>query len=286
MTFSIVAWDPAAPSGPDWGVAVASKFLAAGAVVPWARAGAGALATQAYANLDYGPEGLERLSAGESAASVVAALTDADEGRAERQIGIVDSSGNAASFTGEACLDWAGGVVGEGFCCQGNILAGADVIDSMAEAFEADEGDLAHKLVAALRAGDLAGGDRRGRQSAALLVVRDGGGYLGSSDVAVDLRVDDHSDPVDELDRLLDVHRVLFPRPEELDWIAVDEALAVELRRRLEAAGRDPGSGSGYDDGLRSALSEWMGIENLELRWSEEARIDRTVLDMLRGSAQ
>jgi uncharacterized Ntn-hydrolase superfamily protein len=244
------------------------------------------LATQAYANLDYGPEGLERLSTGESAASVVAALTDADEGRAERQIGIVDSSGNAASFTGEACLDWAGGVVGEGFCCQGNILAGADVIDSMAEAFKADEGDLARKLVAALRAGDLAGGDRRGRQSAALLVVRDGGGYLGSSDVAVDLRVDDHSDPVDELDRLLDVHRVLFPRPEELDWIEVDERLAAELRQRLDAAGRNPGSGTGYDDRLRSALSEWMGVENLELRWSDEARIDRTVLDILRGSAQ
>lgn len=284
MTFSIVAWDPTAPSGPNWGVAVASKFLAAGAVVPWARAGAGALATQAYANLDYGPEGLGRLAGGEDAADVVAALTDADEGRAERQLGIVDASGKAASYSGEACLEWAGGVVGEGFCCQGNILTGPDVVESMAEAFRATEGDLADRLLAALRAGDLAGGDRRGRQSAALLVVRDGGGYLGSSDVAVDLRVDDHSDPVAELDRILEVHGVLFPRPEELDWIEVDEALAVELRRRLEATGRDPGSGSEYDDGLRSALSEWMGIENLELRWSEEARIDRTVLDMLRRS--
>jgi uncharacterized Ntn-hydrolase superfamily protein len=267
-------------------VAVASKFLAAGAVVPWARAGAGALATQAYANLDYGPEGLDRLSRGEDASSVVAVLTDADDGRAERQLGMVDSLGKAATYTGEACLDWAGGVIGEGFCCQGNILTGPDVVESMTESFQATEGDLARRLVAALRAGDVAGGDRRGRQSAALLVVRDGGGYLGSSDVAVDLRVDDHFDPAAEIDRLVGVHRVLFPRPEELDWIEVDERLAAELRQRLDAAGRDPGSGTGYDDRLRSALSEWMGMENLELRWSDEARIDRTALEMLRRSTQ
>lgn len=286
MTFSVVAWDPSAPSGPDWGVAVASKFLAAGAVVPWARAGAGALATQAYANLDYGPAGLERLGAGEDAASVVAALTEGDDGRADRQLGMVDRAGRAASYTGDACLEWAGGVVGDGFACQGNILTGPDVVEQMAESFRATEADLVGRLVAALQAGDEAGGDRRGRQSAALLVVREGGGYLGSSDVAVDLRVDDHTDPVTELDRVLGVHRVLFPRPEELDWVEVDDALAAELRERLDAAGRRPGPGSGYDAGLRSALSEWMGIENLELRWSEEAAIDRTVLKLLRESTQ
>src|SRR5918999_1131139 len=176
MTFSIVAWEPRAEPSPEWGVAVASKFLAVGSVVPWVRAGAGAVATQAWANLSYGPEGLERLAAGSSAGDVVAALTQADEGRDRRQLGVVDARGEAHNFTGRACFEWAGGVTGSGYCCQGNILVGPTVIERMAETYEATTGELAARLLAALAAGDAAGGDRRGRQAAALVIGRSGGG--------------------------------------------------------------------------------------------------------------
>src|ERR671914_978675 len=210
MTFSIVAWDPRAEPSAEWGVAVASKFLAVGSVVPWVGAGAGAIATQAYANLSYGREGLERLATGMSAADVVAALPEADEGRARRQVGVVDARGGAHNFTGEECFEWAGGKTGEGYCCQGNILTGPEVVDDMATAFEAASGDLATRLIEALAAGDAAGGDRRGRQSAALLIVREGGGYGGGIDKAVDLRVEDDPAPVGELRRLYGIHRLLF----------------------------------------------------------------------------
>ncbi len=283
MTFSIVAWDPDAS---EWGVAVASKFLAAGAVVPYARAGAGAVATQSYANPAYGPEGLELMGRGAPAVEAVALVTAADEQRALRQVGMVDASGGAATFTGEECFEWAGGRTGEGYACQGNILVGSEVVDAMAATFESATGDLATRMVAALAAGDARGGDRRGRQSAALLVVRSGGGYLGASDVAVDLRVDDHADPVAELGRLLDVHRLLFPRPDDLDFVDIDEGLASELRRLLSAVGFDPGEGTGYDDTLRTALFGWVGVENLENRWSDDARIERKVLEVLRTAAR
>ncbi len=282
MTFSIVAHDPDAD---EWGVAVASKFLAAGAVVPFARAGAGAVATQSYANLSYGPEGLDRMGRGASAEEVVAAVTAADAQRALRQVGMVDASGGAATYTGDECFDWAGGLVGDGYACQGNILVGPRVIEAMAEAYEATSADLAGRLVAALTAGDRAGGDRRGRQSAGLVVVRSGGGYLGASDVAVDLRVDDHADPVPELARLLDLHRLLFPRPDDLDFVDIDAELAAELRRLLAGAGFDPGEGDGYDEPLRQALFAWVGVENLEERWTDEARIERKVLAALRDTA-
>ena len=280
MTFSIAAWDPSS-SPPEWGVAVASKFLAVGAAVPWVRAGAGAIATQAFANLAYGPEGLDLLATGASAGDVVAALTGADEDRDHRQLGVVDSSGGAATFTGPECFDWAGGRTGDGYTCQGNILTGPDVVDRMAEAFEASSGELAVRLLAALRAGDDAGGDRRGRQSAAVYVAREGGGYGGGIDRSVDLRVEDHVRPVPELERLFGLHRLYFPRPEDLEFVEVDDALAEELRAAMATAGYQPGEGSGYES-VRDALFEYIGSENLEERWTEEPTIETGILEHIR----
>ncbi len=201
-TFSIVAFDP--ETG-DLGVAVESKFFAVGPVVPFAAAGVGAVATQSYANTSYGPRGLAMLREGMAAADVVASLTESDEGREVRQVGIVDAQGTSATFTGDSCLSWAGGRTGPGYAVQGNILAGAAVVDAMAEAFESTGGELATRMVAALAAGQAAGGDARGRQSAALIVVREGGGYGGYNDRYIDLRVDDHPTPIVELQRLLDI---------------------------------------------------------------------------------
>lgn len=261
---------------------MASKFLAVGAVVPWARAGVGAVATQAFANIAYGPEGLERLASGKSAEDVVNGLTGADEQRAERQVGVVDSRGGAATFTGTECFDWAGGRTGRGYACQGNILTGPDVVDDMCDTFEKSEGDLAGRLLAALRAGDAAGGDKRGRQSATVMVVREGGGYGGGTDLAVSLRVDDHAAPIVELERLLEIHRLLFPRPEELDFIDISDELARELAGHLSRASYPVESGT-YDDELRKALYEYVGTENLEERWTDDAKIERRVLEYLRS---
>lgn len=278
MTFSIVAHDRHVDP-PEWGVAVASKFLAVGSVVSWARAGVGAVATQALANIGYGPNGLELLSEGRSAEEAVELLTQADEDRDHRQLGIVDATGRAATFTGSRCFDWAGGRAGRGYCCQGNILASGGVIDEMAAAFEAADGELSDRLLAALAAGDAAGGDRRGRQSAAILVVREGGGYGGGTDKSVDLRVDDHADPVPELRRLFHIHRLLFPRPEDLDFIDIDSGLAAELRRLLGVQGQ----GATYDEELKQALFSYVGTENFEERWTDQAKIDRGLLEHLRA---
>jgi uncharacterized Ntn-hydrolase superfamily protein len=283
VTFSIVAWDSDCEPSPEWGIAVASKFLAVGSVVSWGRAGAGAVATQAWANLSYGPDGLSLLSSGRSAEEVVRKLTEADDGRAQRQLGVVDAQGRAATFTGDECFDWAGGRTGDGYCCQGNILAGPEVVDRMADAFEAADGELAVRLLAALQAGDAAGGDRRGKQSSSVMVVREEGAYGGTLDLAVDLRVDDHRDPVPELERLFALHRLYFPRLEDLDFTDVDEPLAAELRELLSGLGYEPGEGSGYDDSLRKALFEYVGKENLDERWSEEARVEKGVLAHLRS---
>lgn len=278
MTFSIVAWDAEAR---EWGVAVASKFLAAGSVVPWVRAGAGAVATQAFANVTYGPRGLDLLGS-KSAGEVVADLIAADEEREHRQVGIVDGAGGAAAFTGSGCFDWAGSRGGDGYTCQGNILTGPDVVETMATAFETTSGDLAGRLQAALAAGDRSGGDRRGKQSAALLIAREGGGYLGDSDIALDLRVDDHPEPVEELGRLVDIHRLLFPNPDQLDFIEIDEDLAPRLAAALTAHGFATDATT-YDGSLKQALFGWVGNENLEMRWSDAPRIDRTVLEILFG---
>jgi uncharacterized Ntn-hydrolase superfamily protein len=285
LTFSLVACDPEAASGPEWGVAVASKFLAVGSVVPWARAGAGAIATQAYAEISFGPRGLEMLAAGRSAEEVMNALTSSDPQAAERQVGIVDSQGRPATWTGDDCFDWADGRTGDGYCCQGNILVGPQVVQECAAAFESVSDQLAGRLLAGLSAGDEAGGDLRGRQSAALLVVREGGGYGGGTDVAVDLRVDDHVDPVGELWRVYEIHRLLFPRPDELDFVEIDPVVAAELRSLLAESGYEVPSGSAYDEGLKRILFEFVGTENLEERWSDDARIERRVLEFLRKGA-
>ncbi len=199
-TFSIVGHDPETK---EWGVAVASKFLAVGAVVPWAEAGVGAVATQSYANVTFGPKGLELMRSGKTAEQALAILTADDEGRDRRQVGMVDANGNASTFTGEKCNAWAGGRTGKHYACQGNILAGAEVVDAMAKAFEESQGPLAWRLMIALEAGDKVGGDRRGRQSAAVYVAKAKGGYGGLNDRYIDFRVDDHEQPIPELARVL-----------------------------------------------------------------------------------
>jgi uncharacterized Ntn-hydrolase superfamily protein len=199
-TFSIVAYDP---DRQEWGVAVASKFLAVGSVVPWAKAGVGAIATQSHANTTYGPKGLELLAQGKSAEEVSKLLTDEDQAKDVRQLGIVDSQGNTATYTGTKCMPWAGGKKGKNFACQGNILTGEAVVEDMANAFEQAKGPLAWRMIAALEAAEKAGGDKRGKQSAAILIVREKSGYSGFNDRMIDFRVDDHAQPVQELARIL-----------------------------------------------------------------------------------
>jgi uncharacterized Ntn-hydrolase superfamily protein len=273
MTFSIVA---RSADGSEHGVAVASKFLAVGAAVPAAAAGVGAIATQSYANLAYRPQGLALLSTGVGAAGVVAGLTAADDGRDQRQVGVVAATGDGATFTGAGCHAWAGGTIGDGFAIQGNILTGPEVVEAMREAWLASDPAalLARRLQAALLAGDRAGGDRRGRQSAALLVVARGQGYGGTSDVVADLRVDDHADPVVELGRLLNLHALYFDKPDPAVLLDLVGELAEEVRTRLAALGH-PGE-------LDAALADWAGIENLEERMIP-GRIDPLVLAHLRS---
>lgn len=274
MTFSIVARGADAT---QFGIAVASKFLAVGAAVPAAASGVGALATQAFANLAYRDAGLRLLAAGRSAAETLGELTAADALREQRQAGVVATAGPGATFTGAECMAWAGGRAGDGYAIQGNILTGPDVVVEMERAFLATDADepLAGRLLAALQAGDHTGGDRRGRQSAALLVVSPEGGYGGGSDVLVDLRVDDHPDPVSELARLLDLHHLYFDRPAPEGCAPLVGPLADEVRRRLASLGH-------ADADLDRALGEWAGIENLEMRLVP-GRIDPLVLDHLRS---
>lgn len=283
MTFSIVAWDGRAGQRPGWGVAVASKFLAVGSAVPWARAGMGAVATQALANLSYGPEGLALLDEGLAAENVIERLTRPDEEREQRQVGVVDALGRAATFTGSECFEWAGGVTGDGYCCQGNILTGPEVVRAMAEAFENAAGDLTDRLLAALSAGDEAGGDRRGKQSASVYVVREGAGYGGTVDIAVDLRVDDHPEPVPELHRLLGLQRLYFPDPDSLEFIDVDDEITAELRTLLARAGYETELQGETNRSLMKALYAYVGTENLEERWSVDERIEVQVLEHLRA---
>ena len=298
MTFSIVARDPA--SG-DLGVAVASKFLAVGAVVPWARAGIGATATQAFANVAFGPDSLHLLAAGGTASNVLQRLLADDELGAERQVGIVDVHGGAASHSGRNCFEWAGGRTGEGYAAQGNILAGPQVVDALADRFIGGGLPFPELLLACLADADAAGGDRRGRESAAILVVREGGGYGGGNDRWIDLRVDDHPHPVEELSRLLDLQRLYFDRPAAADLLALDDALAQELRRRLETLGIGPSAGApvpidpsrpaigtsrpfpaGWDEAWQVTLVNWMSVENLEERAAAPGWIDPRVVDYLR----
>ena len=271
-TYSIVACDLQAG---QWGVAVQSKFLAVGSIVPWAEPHVGAIATQSYANPRYGPDGLALLRSGRSAEDVVSALTHADEGRAERQVGIVDGSGRAATFTGEGCHDWAGGRTGDGYAAQGNILVSGETVDALAATFESNAHlALAERLIECLAAAQAAGGDSRGQQSASLLVVQKDGGYAKLSDTLVDLRTDDHERPIVELQRLYALHRELFGVTPIEDWLDVDEVLAAELRERLRRLG--------YDGELEQAFPDWAGTENLEERVEGVGRIDPVVLEALR----
>jgi uncharacterized Ntn-hydrolase superfamily protein len=273
LTYSIVACDLAAG---EWGVAVQSKFLAVGAAVPFAAAGVGAIATQALANVAYGPDGLELLRKGQSAEDVVAELTAADDGRDDRQLGIVDAEGAGATFTGSACLEWAGGLTGAGFAAQGNILVSEATVYALAETFLASAGSpLALRLLACLAAAQEAGGDRRGQQSASLLVVRAGGGYGGRSDRLVDLRVDEHPKPIAELERIYRMHDTLFGSTPRERWLAVDESLLAEIERRLAALGYRAGT-------TAEAFTSWADTENLEERIDGFERIDPVVLEQLR----
>jgi uncharacterized Ntn-hydrolase superfamily protein len=271
-TYSIVACDLHAG---QWGVAVQSKFLAVGSVVPWAEPHVGAIATQSYANPRYGPDGLALLRAGRSAEETIEQLTAADDGRAQRQVGIVDGDGRSATFTGDECLDWAGGRTGDGYAAQGNILVSGETVDALAVTFEETRGQpLAERLIECLAAAQAAGGDSRGQQSASLLIVERDGGYAKLSDVVVDLRVDDHERPIGELQRLYKLHQELFGSTPPRDWVDVDDALAGELRERL---GR-----LGYEGELRETFSDWAGSANLEERVDGIERIDPVVLDALR----
>jgi uncharacterized Ntn-hydrolase superfamily protein len=270
-TYSIAACDLDAG---QWGVATQSKFLAVGSVVPWAEPRVGAIATQAYANPRYGSEGLGLLREGLSAEEVVQRLTAADEGRDQRQVGVVDREGRSASFTGAECLDWAGGRTGPCYAAQGNILVSAATVDAIAETFESSKGTLAERLLDCLDAAQAAGGDRRGQQSAALLVVEQDGGYAKLSDTIVELRVEDHELPLTELRRLYRLHEALFGETPRDEWLTVDDALANELRQRLAKLG--------YDGELEDALNKWAGNANLEERVDGVAEIDPIVLEELR----
>jgi uncharacterized Ntn-hydrolase superfamily protein len=308
VTYSIVARDP--QTG-DLGVAVQSKFLAVGATVPWARAGVGAIATQAYANVAYGPDGLALLADGHRAADVLERLVAADDQREHRQLGVVDARGQAATHTGNDCLAWAGGRIGENFAVQGNIVAGAAVVDGLAETFLAGGQPFPELLVACLAAAEAAGGDRRGSESASLLIVRDASGFGGGNDRWIDLRVDQHDDPVGELARVLTFQRLYYDRPEPADLVPLDEGTATEIRSLLERIGGGPGGRFGtvyrqmsgepleddahpavgeprafptnWDDAWQLALTEWMDVENLEARLAAPGWVDPQVVEILRS---
>jgi uncharacterized Ntn-hydrolase superfamily protein len=271
-TYSIAACDLEAG---QWGVATQSKFLAVGSLVPWAEPHVGAVATQAYANPRYGPQGLTLLREGLAAEAVVERLTSADEEREHRQLGVVDRDGRAATYTGSECHDWAGGRTGDGYAAQGNILVSEDTVNALAETFEQTAGNaLAERLLDCLDAAQAAGGDSRGQQSAALLVVEKDGGYASLSDVLVDLRVDDHDRPLEELRRIHGLHQAIFGETPREEWLPVDDKLDAELRERL--------SRLGFDGELDDALFRWAGEENLEERVDGVEAIDPVVLEELR----
>jgi len=278
-TFSLAAFDPA---NGDLGIAVASKFLAVGAVVPWAQAGVGAIATQSWANTSYGPRGLEKLKQGMPPDQVARFLTVMDDDATQRQFGIVDAQGRSFTYTGSECFDWKGGRSGENFAAQGNILAGAQVVDALAETFQAARGDLADRLLNALAAGQAAGGDKRGQESAALLVVRAKGGYGGFNDRYIDLRVDDHATPIEELKRLLDLHRLYLDKSNAHDLVAIDETIARELQTLMARRGLNVQVNGVWDESAQRAFREFGGVENLEERLQEGPFVDSVVLKFLR----
>lgn len=279
-TFSIVAYDEETR---EIGVAVASKFLSVGAVVPFVRAGVGAIATQAFANTSYGPRALEALVAGREPAEVASSLLAGDDGRDDRQFGIVAARAGAsgATYTGSRCIDWAGGVAGPGFAAQGNCLTGPEVVAALANTVRTSRGSLADRLLAALRAGEATGGDKRGRQSAALIVEKPGGGYAGFNDRYIDLRVDDHADPTGELARLLELHKLYFFEAAPEDVLPIDARLGETIVAHLVRAGSLPPDHAAFDDDARTALVRFMHVENLENRVRNDGAIDRQTLAYL-----
>jgi len=276
MTFSIVAFEPESES---WGVAVASKCLAVGHAVPWGGAHAGAVATQALANLSYGPDGVAMMRLGRAAPDVVRELVGPDNLASQRQLGVVDALGRAANHTGTDCLPWAGGIVDGDVAVQGNILAGKQVVAAMLSAYRASHGQLfVQRLLQALEAGDAAGGDRRGRQSACVRVWREGAAYGGGLDVAVDLRVDDHTVPVPELRRLIELHNLYFCRPDPESLLDLDKELTREVTSALATLGYAP------EHGFRESFARWVGTENFEER-DIPGKVDPLVLGHLRRQA-
>ena len=283
MTFSIVAYDPAERA---FGVGVASKFLAVGAMVPWVRAGVGAIATQAHGNLTFGTNGLALLTQGYSAQETLELLLQGDALSERRQVGIVDNQGRAASHTGSQCFAWAGSKTGQGFACQGNILSGENVVEAMAAAYQSAQGELADRLLAALIAGENAGGDRRGKQAAALYVARPNGGYGGNNDRYLDLRLDDDPAPIMRLGELVALHHLYFGQPKPEDRLPISEALARELQAILRDTGYLDADPNGiWEATAKKAFDALVSVENLEERWSldDPDVIDRVALDFLRG---
>jgi uncharacterized Ntn-hydrolase superfamily protein len=284
-TFSIVALDR---KNGDMGVAVQSKFIAVGSVVPWAKAGVGAVATQASANVDYGPKALRMLEEGVASSEVLERLLLEDQQNHGRQVGIVDAKGTVAAYTGTGCMEWAGQVTGDGYSCQGNILAGRAVVESMAEAYERNTGDLIDKLLAALSAGQKAGGDRRGQQSAALLVVREKGGYEAFTDRYVDLRVDDSTHPIDELKRIFKIYDMtMLSREDPSNLIPVAGNVARSLQRNLKRLGFYKGSINGKcDEPTKKALRDFVNVNNFENRMHEDGYIWKSILHYMEDMAK
>jgi uncharacterized Ntn-hydrolase superfamily protein len=279
-TFSIVAADEQESA---LGVAVASKFLAVGSVVPWAKAGVGAIATQSYANTRFGPLGLAMMESGLSAEETLQGLLSSDSGSDHRQVGIVDGKGESATYTGKSCYSWAGGLTGRGFAVQGNILTGEQVVEAMAEEFLKSSGNLIWRLYRALGAGEKAGGDRRGRQSAAILVVKPAGGYGGFNDRWVDLRVDDHENPIARLGEILELHDLYFGRSNDSERLKLQSSPLEKIQKIMRKLGYYQGSISGeYDPETRLALEAFIGNENFEDRTDFiSGTIDKPVYDYI-----
>ena len=269
MTFSIVAYDP---NEQEWGVAVQSKFIAVGSLVPFAKAGVGAIATQAWCNTSYGPRGLALLEQGLTAQETIDMLTKSDEKREHRQVGIVDSFGNAASFTGSECFDWAGSIIGENYSCQGNILVSEDTVLAMSQAFRETKGDLVLKLLSALEEGQEAGGDSRGKQSAAILIVKEKGAYDGGTDRYVDIRVDDHEHPIKELRRVFNLYDLsILNRDDPKDKVKIEGKVLKTIKEVLKLDGfyeRDVDDK--FDEYTKDVLQKWMHNNNFEVKERED----------------
>lgn len=277
MTFSIIGYDRKTE---EIGVAVQSKFIGVGAVVPWAKAGVGAIATQSFANPAYGPEGLELLEKGQTVDEVIKQLTESDEGRALRQVGVLDAKGKGAAYTGEECYDWAGHRTGKYCVAQGNILASEAVVDAMVDTFEKTEGSLAERLLQSLDQAQAAGGDRRGKQSAAIYIVKEKGGYLQANDRFIDLRVDEHPDPIKELIRIYKLHNLYFGITKQENIVTIDQSVREKIALALERLNKID-SKDASDDHFFNALSNFHRVENFEGRELERGKIDQEVLEFL-----